>query len=364
MNEEELLKKAIDLEGLEKEEVLWLYKNASLPSLMFAANEIRKKKVTSGVVTWIIDRNVNITNVCVSQCLFCNFYRKPDEEGGFITSIESYKKKIDELFKLGGRQLLLQGALHPKLGLDYYLDLFSTLKSLFPELKLHALSPPEIVYIARKEKMSYEEVLKKLIAAGLDSLPGGGAEILCDRVRDDVSPAKAKTSDWLDVMRTAHKFGLITTATMMFGHLETLEERIEHLFRIREVQDERPAGTAGFIAFIPWPFQLMDTRLFAKHPELVASPPVEYVRLLAVSRIVLTNIINIQASWLTVGKETAQLCLHAGANDFGSVMIEENVVSSAGADHKFDVQGIQDAIREAGFTPVLRDQEYKPAGYL
>lgn len=359
MNEARLLEKAIENEKLNRKEACWLYENASLSALMFAAHEIRKKMVPGDEVTYMIDRNVNITNVCVAQCKFCNFYRKPGEAGGYITSIDAYKEKIDELYKLGGRQLLLQGALNPRLGIDYYKELFVTLKELYPDLKLHALSPPEIVYIARREKMSYLKVLEELTRAGLDSLPGGGAEILSDRVRDIISPVKAKADEWLDVMREAHKLNLITTATMMFGHLETVDERIGHLLKIRDVQDERPSGAIGFIAFIPWPFQRKGTRLYEEAPHISVVTPVEYIRLLSISRIVLNNIRNIQASWLTVGKETAQLCLHAGANDFGSIMIEENVVSSAGADNKFDVRGIRAAIKEAGYKPVLRDQMYR-----
>jgi cyclic dehypoxanthinyl futalosine synthase len=260
---------------------------------------------------------------------------------------------------IGGNQLLLQGGLHPKLGLNWYIDLFRNLKKRFPELKLHALGPPEIVHLAKMDSASYTVVLKRLMEAGLSSLPGAGAEILSDRVRKILSPVKCSVKEWLEVMKTAHKLGLTTSATMMFGHIETLEERMMHLVRIRETQVQKPAGAKGFISFIPWPFQDKNTVLAKRSGIKNTVTPEEYIRMIAISRIMLPNIPNIQASWLTVGKETAQLCLHAGANDFGSIMIEENVVSIAGATHKFDVEGIQEAIRDTGFEPARRNQEFE-----
>ena len=260
---------------------------------------------------------------------------------------------------IGGDQLLLQGGLHPKLGIDWYVDLFKNMKQMFPKLRLHALGPPEIVHIAKMESLSYTEILKRLIEAGLNSLPGAGAEILSDRVRKILSPIKCSVQEWLDVMRAAHKLGLTTSATMMFGHIETLDERMMHLVLLREVQAEKPAGFKGFISFIPWPFQDKGTVLAKKSGIRNKVTSEEYIRMIAISRIMLPNIPNIQASWLTVGKETAQLCLHAGANDFGSIMIEENVVSVAGATYKFDVKGIQEAICEAGFRPSRRNQEFE-----
>lgn len=355
----DLYKKALNLEFLTIEEGLLLYENAPLEELIFIGNQLRQIQKQDNIVTWQIDRNVNITDACVSQCKFCNFYKKPNDKSIYVTSIDEYKVKIDELFRLGGSQVLLQGGLHPKLKLDFYTDLFSELKSLYPNLKLHALGPPEIVHLARLEKKSYKEILEALITSGLDSLPGAGAEILCDRVRKSISPGKANTQQWLDVMREAHKMNMLTSATMMFGHVETKRERIEHLVAIRTVQSEKPESSPGFLAFIPWPFQDEDTIL---QKELGITNQVsseEYIRTIAISRIMLPNIINIQASWLTVGKDVAQICLHSGANDFGSIMIEENVVSSAGADYKFDAEGIQNAIREAGFTPQLRNQKYE-----
>lgn len=358
-----LYKKAINFEFLTTEEGLLLLEEAPLEELIYIGNQIRQAQKPGNNVTWQIDRNVNITNACISQCKFCNFYKKPNDENVYITTIEEYKTKIQELFKLGGEQLLLQGGLHPKLKLDFYIQLFSELKSLYPNIKLHALGPPEIAHLARLEKKSYREVLEALIKAGLDSLPGAGAEILCDRVRKSISPAKANTQQWLDVMREAHKLNMVTSATMMFGHVETKRERIEHLIAIRQVQSEKPDSSPGFLAFIPWPFQDENTFLQREFGIRNQVRPEEYIRTIAISRVMLPNIQNIQASWLTVGKDVAQVCLHAGANDFGSIMIEENVVSSAGASYKFDAEGIQNAIREAGFVPQLRNQKYELIDY-
>jgi cyclic dehypoxanthinyl futalosine synthase len=338
---------------------VFLFENASLTDLMFTANEIRKiKKGDNKIVTWQIDRNANTTNVCIANCKFCNFYRIPGHAESYVTTIPEYKKKIDELFRYGGDQLLLQGGHHPDLGLSFYVNLFKELKSLYPTLKLHSLGPPEIAHITKLEKSTHTEVLKALMEAGLDSLPGAGAEILNDRVRRLISKGKCNGREWLDVMRAAHQLNLTTSATMMFGHVETIYERFEHLVWLREVQSEKPKDAKGFLAFIPWPFQDEGTLLqrLKNIRNYVSSE--EYIRMLALSRIMLPNIENIQASWLTVGKETAQLCLEAGANDFGSIMLEENVVSAAGAPHRFTYKTIQDAIKEAGYTPQLRGQQY------
>jgi cyclic dehypoxanthinyl futalosine synthase len=267
--------------------------------------------------------------------------------------------KCSELFDLGGDQLLLQGGMHPDLGLGYYTELFSTLKQEFPALKLHALGPPEILWLARKDKITVRRVLEALIESGLDSLPGAGAEILSDRVRKIVSPAKATTREWLGVMREAHSLNLPTSATMMFGHAETARERIEHLSLLRELQSQKPDGNYGFISFIPWPFQDEGTRLFSEMGIRNTVSAEDYIRLIAISRIMLNNIINIQASLLTVGEDTAMLSLHAGANDLGSVMIEENVVSSAGGGYRFNSAGLRDIISRAGFTPRRRNQKYE-----
>ena len=336
-----------------------LFEHAPLTELMQVANEMRKKHVPHGKVTWIIDRNMNTTNVCIANCKFCNFYRIPGHAEAYITDIETYREKIEETFRYGGEQLLLQGGHHPNLGLQYYADLFRQLKQMYPRLKLHALGPPEIAHITKLEKSTHHEVLKTLKEAGLDSLPGAGAEILVDRVRRLISKGKCGAQEWLDVMHEAHKLDLTTSATMMFGHVETLRERFEHLVKLREVQAKKPEHAKGFLAFIPWTFQDADTllaRIRGVHNMTTAD---EYIRMIALGRIILPNVKNIQASWLTVGKQTAQVCLHAGANDFGSIMIEENVVSAAGAPHRFTYKSIQNAIREAGFEPQLRNQQYE-----
>ncbi len=357
-----LSEKALSLKHLTLEESLWLYENAPLPHLMALAHALRKKHNPDNKVGWIIDRNVNITNVCVAQCQFCNFHCKPGSSNAYITTIKEYENKIGELLKLGGNQLLLQGGLHPKLGVDFYANLFSTLKKLFPTVKLHALGPPEIVHLARKAKKGYREILQILTDAGLDSLPGAGAEILSDRVRQQLSKAKCNSQEWLDVMRQAHQLQMTTSATMMFGHLETKAERIEHLILLRDLQAQKPDTAVGFTTFIPWTFQGLETKL-AQDFTIEKIAATEYIRTIAISRIMLPNIKNIQASWLTVGKDVAQICLHAGANDFGSIMIEENVVSAAGASFKFDAKGIQFAIEETGFVPRFRNQKYEEEAF-
>ncbi|MBK7666816.1 MAG: dehypoxanthine futalosine cyclase [Sphingobacteriaceae bacterium] len=360
MNVELLLKRAINLEFLTIEEGVFLFENAPTTELMFAANEIRNlKKNNSKKVTWIIDRNLNTTNVCIANCKFCNFYRIPGHAESYITDIATYKRKIEETIKYGGEQLLLQGGHHPDLGLSYYVNLFKEIKALFPSIKLHALGPPEIAHITKLEKSTHTEVLKALKDAGLDSLPGAGAEILNDRVRRLISKGKCTGREWLEVMKAAHQLNLTTSATMMFGHVETIYERFEHLVWLRDVQELKPKEAKGFLAFIPWPFQ--DDGTLLKRVKGIKNHVTsdEYIRMLALSRIMLPNIENIQASWLTVGKATAQICLHAGANDFGSIMIEENVVSAAGAPHRFTYKTIQDSICEAGFEPQLRNQQYE-----
>lgn len=358
MGTDKILKKAIELEPISLEDGMLIYEDVPTNELMLVANECRKKQVPGNKVGWIIDRNVNITNVCVSGCKFCNFHCKINEEVQYITTIDEYCEKIDELFKVGGRQVLMQGGMHPKLGLNFYTDLFSALKSKYPNLKLHALGPPEIAFLAKKERISFREVLEKLVESGLESLPGAGAEILSDRVRKAISPGKCNTQDWLDVMREAHKMNLVTSATMMFGHIETKKERLEHLIHLRNVQAEKPEGNYGFVTFVPWPFMDAGTVL-QKQGIRNTSTANDYLRLLAMSRIMLNNVRNIQASWLTVGAATGQLCLHGGANDFGSIMMEENVVSAAGAKYQLNAEGIQQAIRDAGFEPRYRNQAYE-----
>lgn len=358
MNTDTLLQRASQFEFLSAEEGQFLFENASTAELMHVANELRKIQKPDGLVTWQIDRNVNTTNACIANCKFCNFFRPPGHEEVYVTTIDQYKPKIEETIKYGGDQLLLQGGHHPKLGLEFYTNLFKELKFLYPQIRLHALGPPEVAHICKLENKSHLEVLAALKKAGMDSLPGAGAEILNDRVRRLISRGKCTGQEWLDVMRACHQLDITTSATMMFGHIETLEERFEHLAWIREVQSEKPKESEGFLAFIPWPF--MDDGTLLKRIRGIKNNVTsdEYIRMIAVSRIMLPNVKNIQASWLTVGKETAQLCLHAGANDFGSIMIEENVVSAAGAPHRFTYKTIQEAITEAGFDPQLRRQDY------
>ena len=336
MNNSDIYRKALALDPLTEGEALQIYRSAPLAELMLAADALRREQAGDPqVVTWQIDRNVNITNVCISGCKFCNFYCKPHQsDKAYITTIEEYDAKIRETLALGGDQLLLQGGLHPKLDIVFYEELFRELKRRFPQLRLHALG-------------------------ALDSLPGAGAEILDNGVRRAISPGKPDADTWLAVMRIAHRLNLPTSATMMYGHLETPRQRIEHLIKIRDLQAECPSGNYGFIAFIPWVFRSSGTRL-EREGVVPDTSAAEYLRIIAMSRLVLNNIRNIQASWLTVGKTTAQIALHGGANDMGSIMIEENVVSSAGAHNSFDAEGIQQAIREAGFIPRLRNQKYEP----
>jgi cyclic dehypoxanthinyl futalosine synthase len=355
----DLYEKALNFEFLSVQEGVFLFENAPTAELMNIGDQLRRKQVPHGKVTWIIDRNMNTTNVCIANCKFCNFYRIPGHEQAYITDTETYRRKIEETFRYGGEQLLLQGGHHPDLGLQYYVDLFRKLKEMFPDLKLHALGPPEVAHITKLEKSTHREVLTALKDAGMDSLPGPGAEILVDRVRRLISKGKCGSQEWLDIMAEAHQLDITTSATMMFGHVETVEERMEHLVKLREVQARKPNYAKGFIAFIPWTFQDVDTLLARIRGVQNLTTADEYIRMIAISRIMLPNVKNIQASWLTVGKQVAQICLNAGANDFGSIMIEENVVSAAGAPHRFTSKGIQEAILEAGFEPQLRNQQYQ-----
>ena len=355
----ELYDKAINLQFLSAREGLYLYQHAPVSELMQVGFELRKIHVPGNQVSWQIDRNVNYTNVCISHCSFCNFCRTRSSSDAYITTDEEYDRKIAELFSKGGNQLLLQGGMHPGIGLGFYTRLFRRLKDRYPALRLHALGPPEVYYIARKEDMTYKQVLEALMDAGLDSFPGAGAEILSDRVRQIISPAKCNTQQWLDVMHEAHCLNLPTSATMMFGHVETEEERIEHLVRIRELQSRKPANTCGFLAFIAWPFQSKGTVLERKRNIHTMIGTQDYLRMISISRIMLPNIPNIQASWLTVGIPAGLAALYAGANDLGSIMIEENVVSAAGATYTLDEKNMQEAIVKAGFIPRRRNQKYE-----
>lgn len=359
---EHLYMKVSEQQRLTAGEALDLWNEAPLAMLVRLADTVRRQLHNDNHVGWMIDRNVNITNICFSQCRFCNFCRTSKSDDAYVTTEGEYDSKIREMISLGGDQLLLQGGMNPALDLDYYTGLFRGLKERWPMIKLHALGPPEIVYLAEKAKMSYREVLVKLVDAGLDSLPGAGAEILVDRVRKKVSPAKATANEWLGVMREAHRLNLPTSATMMFGHAETVPERIEHLIRLRELQDEKPGGHYGFITFIPWPFMDRGTPLADKDGIRSSVTAADYLRVVALSRLVLDNIPNIQSSILTVGRDTAMISLHSGANDLGSVMIEENVVSAAGDAFRVNPEEMKQIIRDAGFIPVRRDQRYMAVG--
>jgi cyclic dehypoxanthinyl futalosine synthase len=358
MHTGELLNKALRGDWLSIDEGVFLFHHAATGELMHVGHQLRLRQKPAAEVTWQIDRNVNTTNVCIANCKFCNFYRIPGHAEAYITTMDQYAAKVEEMRRYGADQMLLQGGHHPDLGIAFYEDLFRKLKAAFPDIRLHALGPPEIAHISKLSRLTHTETLERLKAAGLDSLPGAGAEILNDRVRRMISKGKCGGQEWLDVMRAAHQLKITTSATMMFGHVETIEERFEHLAWLRQVQSEKPEDAKGFLAFIPWPFQDDGTLLRRIRGIRNQVSAEDYIRMIALSRIMLPNIQNIQASWLTVGEKTAQLCLHAGANDFGSIMIEENVVSAAGAPHRFTAEGIQKAIREAGFEPRLRNQQY------
>jgi len=331
-----------------------LYLEAPTALLGRLADGVRRKRHPGGAVTYIIDRNVNYTNVCVARCRFCAFYRPVGSAEGYTLGFEEIHRKIEETIGLGGGQLLLQGGHNPDIPLQWYEDLFRSVKTRFSEFRLHALSPPEIIHISRLSQLPVPAVIERLIAAGLDSIPGGGAEILVDRVRKILNCYNKATADeWLDVMRHAHRAGLRTTATMMYGTVETAEERLEHLFRLRALQDE----TSGFTAFIAWSYQ-------PQHTELGGSEAtgVDYLRTLAMARLVLDNFDNLQSSWVTQGGKVGQLSLAYGANDMGSVMIEENVVRAAGAEYCMDEFEVVRNIESAGFTPKRRNMHYEVLG--
>jgi cyclic dehypoxanthinyl futalosine synthase len=331
-----------------------LYRHADLHRLGMMADGARRAKHPDKIVTYVIDRNINYTDVCISACKFCAFYRLPDSGDGYLIEKDELKRKIDETLAVGGTQILLQGGLHPDLNLEYYEDLVAFIKSC--GIGVHGFSPPEIQHFSALSGLSIGEVLRRLRTAGLDSMPGGGAEILSDRVRNLIAPKKCSADQWLAVMEEAHDQGMRTTATMMFGHVETVEERLEHLRRLRDLQDR----TAGFTAFIPWPFQPDNTRLHGEGTSLKTSGW-EYLRMLALSRIYLDNFDNIQASWVTQGPKIAQLALLFGANDFGSTMIEENVVAAAGVRFRLSEPEIRRLVRDAGFVPQQRLMDYRPA---
>ncbi len=352
-----------------RKEAVAILKKADLLELGQAADELRSRLHPEGIVTFVVDRNINYTNVCINRCTFCAFWRKEDAPDAYILNEAELFTKIDETISLGGTQILIQGGLHPHLGLDYYVRLLSSIKDRY-DINIHGFSPPEICYIADSADITVREALAILKDAGLDSVPGGGAEILSDRVREIVSPRKIRSSRWLKVMEEAHRLGMRTTATMMFGSIETPEDIVEHLDAVRDLQDR----TGGFTAFIPWSFQPGNTELGKRERRKGAgtkkskkagpaasygATAVEYLRVLALSRIYLDNIRNVQASWVTQGLKLAQVALRFGANDFGSTMIEENVVASTGVSYSVSMDDIINAIRSSGFAPCQRDTLYR-----
>ncbi len=333
-----------------KKEALHLFRNASLLELGGKADALRRGLHPGKIVSFVIDRNINYTNICVSGCKFCAFSRPPKHPEGFVLGLEQIFRKIEELLSQSGTQILLQGGMNPDLGIEWFENIFCAIKQKYP-IHIHGLSPPEIDFLAKKEGLSVKETLIRLKKAGLDSIPGGGAEILSDRVRNNLSPKKVDAKGWLKVMQEAHQLGIATSATMMFGSVEKDEEIIEHLLKIRRLQDK----TKGFISFIPWSFQPKNTGL----PDISPASGVRYLRVLALSRLVLDNVPNIQCSWVTQGDKIAQVSLFFGANDFGSTMLEENVVRSAGASFRLSKDEIVRLIKDAGFTPAQRDQSYR-----
>jgi cyclic dehypoxanthinyl futalosine synthase len=351
----EILDKAVTGERISDADALTLLESRDLVAVGRAANELREHKVDPTRITFIVDRNLNYTNVCYTDCDFCAFYRRPgDTREGYLLPKTIIFKKIEETLAIGGTGVLMQGGHHPDLGVDYYEDLFRSIKERYP-IHLHALSPSEIQHTARRSKLTIWETLSRLRDAGLDSIPGGGAEILVDRVRDVISPKKTTSAEWLDIMRHAHRLGMSTTATMMYGHVETLAERVEHMRKIREVQDE----TRGFRAFISWTFQDDGNRLGEKVPRSAMPTSFDYLLTQAVSRIYLDNVDHIQSSWVTQGLKIGQVALGFGADDLGSVMIEENVVSAAGTTYRTSTDELVHLIKTLGKTPVQRDTLYR-----
>lgn len=345
-----ILDKAVAGERLSPEEGLALIQSHDLAAIGRAADAVTRRMHPEPIRTYNIDRNINYTNVCTAVCDFCAFYRKPKSDEGYVLPREVLLKKVEETVALGGDQILMQGGLHPDFKLEWYEELLSDIKSHFPQVNIHGFSPPELHAFTKVNKLDIRTVLQRLKAAGLGSIPGGGAEILVDRVRKEITRGKVLTDDWLNVMRVWHELGGVSSVTMMFGHIETLAERIEHLERVRQLQDE----TGGFTAFICWTFQ-------PEHTDMAHIPPAgsfDYLKTQAVSRLYLDNIPNIQSSWVTQGLKMGQLALLFGANDMGSLMIEENVVAEAGTVHFLTLQQIRDAISELGFTPRQRNVRY------
>jgi len=351
---ENILEKALNGERIFAEEAVRLFQTTNIVLLGNVASRISRKKLKERVITYIVDRNINYTNICVTDCAFCAFYRKEGDEESYVHPFETIAEKIEETIALGGRQILLQGGHNVNLRIDYFEDLFQRIKERF-EIHLHALSPPEIVHTAKISRITINETLRRLTNAGLDSIPGGGAEVLVDHVRRKISPHKCSTDEWLNVMDCAHGMGIPTTATMMFGHVETVEDRVEHLCRIREQQDK----TGGFTAFIPWPFQPGRTELSMDLGITTQVTGLDYLKTLAISRIFLDNFDNLQSSWVTQGPKVGQMALYYGANDMGSTMLEENVVRAAGTVHCLNEEEIRRIITDSGFTPQRRNMRYE-----
>ena len=342
-------KKILNGERITVDEALVLANEADFYRLGFLANAVKKRKHPEPIITYVIDRNINYTDICVSACKFCAFFKAPEDGDGSVLSFEELGEKIEETKRLGGTQILLQGGLHPDKPFEFYEEMLAFMKGY--DIHIHGFSPPEICHFASLSGLSVAEVISRLKIAGLDSIPGGGAEILCDRVREETAPRKCTADEWIGVMEEAHKQGMRTSATMMFGHVETMEERIEHLMRVRDLQDR----TGGFTAFIPWPFQSKNTVL----DHIPDTTGMGYLRMLALSRIFLDNIDNVQASWVTQGPKVAQLSLFFGANDFGSTMIEENVVAAAGVSFRLSEEEIRRLVEGAGFEPRQRVMDYR-----
>jgi cyclic dehypoxanthinyl futalosine synthase len=345
---QETLGNVIEGKRLSFEEAVLLFKRADLLELAGTAGAICNLKNPEGRATFLIDRNINYTNVCINQCRFCAFYRQRGHPEAYVLSQKEIEEKVAETIELSGTQVMLQGGINPDLKIDYYIKMFEGIKRKF-NIRIHSLSPPEIFHIAKSAGISIAETLKELIKAGLDSLPGGGAEILVDRVRQKISPRKISSSEWLEVMEEAHNLGLKTTATMMIGTVETVEDRVTHLQKLRDLQDR----TKGFMSFISWSFQPGNTSLGGR-----TISHIEYLKTLALSRLFLDNFPNVQGSWVTQGKDVGQICLSFGANDLGSIMIEENVVRAAGVSHRMTIDEMVDLIRKAGKIPVQRDTEF------
>jgi cyclic dehypoxanthinyl futalosine synthase len=346
---EAIAEKVLTGERLSAEDGLYLFEEGDLIDTAMLAHTVKERLHPESYVTYIIDQNINYTNICVATCDFCAFHEPVNSVKGYVLSKDQIRQKITETLDLGGTQILMQGGLNPALKIGFFEELFQYIRDTFPQVRIHSLSPPEITYLARISGLTVDETVKRLKKAGLASVPGGGAEILVDEVRKKLNANKCNTGEWLKVMETAHHNGMRTTATMMFGHIESREHRIEHFLRIRELQDK----TGGFTAFIPWTFQPENTRVAVEETSAH-----DYLKTLAISRLMLDNIPNIQVSWVTMGPRIAQVALRFGGNDFGSLMIEENVVAAAGAAFRMSLDEIRRLISDAGYVPRQRDMEY------